>query len=75
MNLCLKIFFCFNNRFLLRKEGINFRTSAEFEIVRTIKERECYLSTNVTKDETSEADKKIYKLPDGSQLDVRLKNG
>ncbi|XP_035713502.1 beta-centractin-like [Folsomia candida] len=31
-------------RFLLRKEGINFRTSSEFEIARTIKERECYLS-------------------------------
>lgn len=59
-------------RFLLRKEGINFRTSSEFEIVRTIKERECYLSTNPAKDESSETEKRIYKLPDGSQLDVRV---
>jgi len=58
------------SRFLLRKEGINFRTSSEFEIVRTIKEKECYLSTNPTKDESSEAEKRIYKLPDGSTLDV-----
>lgn len=57
-------------RFLLRKEGINFRTSSEFEIVRTIKERECFLSTNPSKDESSESDRRIYKLPDGSQLDV-----
>ncbi|OXA38566.1 Actin-related protein 1 [Folsomia candida] len=57
-------------RFLLRKEGINFRTSSEFEIVRTIKERECYLSANPSKDSDPDADKRIYKLPDGSQLDI-----
>ncbi|OXA45619.1 Mannosyl-oligosaccharide glucosidase [Folsomia candida] len=51
-------------RFLLRKEGINFRTSSEFEIVRTIKERECYLSANPSKDSDPDADKRIYKLPD-----------
>jgi len=56
-------------RFLLRKEGINFRTSSEFEIVRTIKERECYLSTNPTKDENNESGR-IFRLPDGSQLDI-----
>ncbi|XP_021966667.2 beta-centractin-like [Folsomia candida] len=59
-------------RFLLRKEGINFRTSSEFEIVRRIKERECYLSANPSKDSDSDpdADKRIYKLPDGTQLDI-----
>ncbi|KAK1884375.1 Beta-centractin [Dissostichus eleginoides] len=39
-------------RLLLRKEGYNFNTSAEFEVVRTVKERACYLSLNPQKDET-----------------------
>ena len=39
-------------RLLLRKEGVNFRTSAEFEIVRTIKEKACYLAANPQKEET-----------------------
>ncbi|OXA45618.1 Actin-related protein 1 [Folsomia candida] len=56
--------------FLLRKEGINFRTSSEFEIVRTIKERECYLSVNPSKDFDPDADKRIYRLSDGTQLDI-----
>lgn len=57
-------------RLLLRKEGINFKTSAEFEIVRTIKERCCYLSTNPTKEESSETEKSHYVLPDGSHLEI-----
>lgn len=57
-------------RLLLRKEGINFKTSAEFEIVKTIKERCCYLSTNPQKEETNETEKFHYVLPDGSHLEV-----
>jgi len=57
-------------RMLLRKEGINFRTSSEFEIVRTIKEKECFLSNSPYKEETGDSEKRIYKLPDGSSLDV-----
>jgi centractin len=55
---------------LLRKEGINFRTSSEFEIVRTIKEKECYLSSNPSKEEPGEGERHIFKLPDGNSLDV-----
>lgn len=57
-------------RLLLRKEGVNLRTSSEFEIVRTIKENECCLSNAPYKDEGGEAEKRIYKLPDGSSFDI-----
>lgn len=57
-------------RLLLRKEGINFRTTAEFEIVRTIKERACYLASNPQKEEAIEIEKLQYTLPDGSYLEV-----
>ncbi|XP_074641037.1 alpha-centractin [Tubulanus polymorphus] len=55
---------------LLRKEGHNFNTSAELEIVRTIKERACYLAINPQKEETIETEKTQYSLPDGSVLEV-----
>ncbi|KAJ6653210.1 hypothetical protein lerEdw1_009996, partial [Lerista edwardsae] len=57
-------------RLLLRKEGYDFHTSAEFEVVKTIKERACYLSINPQKDEALETEKVQYTLPDGSALDV-----
>ncbi|MBN3292142.1 ACTY protein, partial [Polypterus senegalus] len=57
-------------KLLLRKEGYDFHTSAEFEVVRTIKERACYLSINPQKDETLETEKAQYTLPDGSTLDI-----
>lgn len=55
---------------LLRKEGVNFRTTAEFEIVRTIKEKACYLSKNPQKEETVESERVQYQLPDGSMLEA-----
>lgn len=57
-------------KLLLRKEGVNFRTTAEFEIVRTIKEKACYLSSNPIKEETTDSEKHQYILPDGSSLDI-----
>lgn len=57
---------------LIRKEGYNFRTTAEFEIVRSIKEKICYLSSFPQKEETAiEPDKvMLYTLPDGNTFDV-----
>lgn len=57
---------------LIRKEGYNFRTTAEFEIVRSIKEKVCYLSSFPQKEEaTIEPDKvMLYTLPDGNTFDV-----
>ena len=58
-------------RLLLRKEGYIFRTSSEMEVVRTLKERACYLSTNPSKEESiADADKATYALPDGSSIEV-----
>jgi centractin len=53
---------------LLKREGCNFKTTAEQEIVRTIKENVCYLALNPQKEETSEGEKTKYILPDGSPL-------
>lgn len=55
---------------LLRKEGHDFHTTAEFEIVRTIKERACYLATSPHKEETTDTEKAQYTLPDGAVLEV-----
>ncbi|VDM92585.1 unnamed protein product [Litomosoides sigmodontis] len=57
-------------RLLLRKEGANFHRSSEFEIVREIKEKMCYVATNATKEESNESEKAAYKLPDGSTFEI-----
>ncbi|XP_053623091.1 alpha-centractin [Plodia interpunctella] len=57
-------------RLLLRKEGVNLRTSAELEIVKAIKERACYLSPNPLKEETLDTERAQYTLPDGTQLEI-----
>uniref|UniRef100_A0A8R1U209 Uncharacterized protein n=1 Tax=Onchocerca volvulus TaxID=6282 RepID=A0A8R1U209_ONCVO len=57
-------------RLLLRKEGANFHRSSEFEIVREIKEKMCYVATNAAKEESNESEKAAYKLPDGSTLEI-----
>ncbi|PFX32585.1 alpha-centractin [Stylophora pistillata] len=57
-------------RLLLRKEGFNFHSSSELEIVRTIKERACYLAINPQKEESMEGERMQYALPDGSILEV-----
>ncbi len=46
-------------RLLLRKEGVVLHRSSEFEIVREIKEKECYLSTNPNKDENSTMENEV----------------
>ncbi|KAL1241487.1 Alpha-centractin [Trichinella nelsoni] len=55
-------------RLLLRKEGVEFYRSSEFEIVRTIKERICQVSTDSQRDDTGSSDKVQYMLPDGSTV-------
>lgn len=61
-------------RLLLRKEGINFNTTAEFETVRTIKEKACYLASNPLKEETLDTEHIAYTLPDGNTLQVNQRS-
>ncbi len=60
---------------LLRKEGAHLRTSAELEIVRTIKETACRVAFDPRKEEAFElergADPGHYVLPDGTVVAVR----
>lgn len=56
-------------RLLLRKEGTDLHTTAEFEIVRQIKERSCFVSLSPGKVEAVEA-QEYYRLPDGSPLQI-----
>ena len=65
-----KLKLCLVSRLLLRKEGVNFRTTAEFEIVRTIKEKACYLAANPQKEETLDSERQSFVLPDGSTLEI-----
>lgn len=67
INVNTKIFLF---RLLLRKEGLIFRTTAEFETVRTIKEKACYLSNNPIKEESVEIEQINYTLPDGNVIKI-----
>jgi centractin len=62
---------------LLRKSGHYFYTSAEREVVRTIKESTCYVAFDPSKEEevleTEKSSKPAahkFKLPDGNTIDV-----
>ena len=55
---------------LLKREGCSFKTTAEREIVKQIKENVCYLALNPQKEEGLEGEKTRYMLPDGSMLDI-----
>lgn len=55
---------------LLRKNGILLNTSSEKEIVRLIKEKHCFVSSNVEKDESLIDEEVSYKLPDGQIIKI-----
>ncbi|CDJ38972.1 actin, putative [Eimeria tenella] len=59
---------------LLRRAGHIFHTSAEFEIVRQIKEQACYVAFNPQKEEITTQDKSgggyPFQLPDGTTISV-----
>eukprot|EP00274_Cyanoptyche_gloeocystis_P005801 CAMPEP_0196658520 /NCGR_PEP_ID=MMETSP1086-20130531/30109_1 /TAXON_ID=77921 /ORGANISM="Cyanoptyche gloeocystis , Strain SAG4.97" /LENGTH=381 /DNA_ID=CAMNT_0041992139 /DNA_START=96 /DNA_END=1241 /DNA_ORIENTATION=+ len=59
---------------LLRKAGYNLHTSAEREVVKSIKETACYCAYNLQKEETVAQDKSRppseYKLPDHTVIEL-----
>lgn len=63
-------------KLLLRKEGLVFNTTAEFEVVKTIKEKICFLTNNPqrTYDDrsggTGELENTSYVLPDGRTVEI-----
>lgn len=52
---------------LLRKSGVNLTTSAEFELVRTIKEKYCVISSSPLEKARDKKDK--FTLPDGQTVE------
>lgn len=60
-----------NLQLLLRKQGTSFQTTAEFEILRILKEKTCYISNNPVKEEKDNFGKyEGYTLPDGNAIKV-----
>ncbi|ODN79737.1 actin-2 [Cryptococcus amylolentus CBS 6039] len=56
---------------LLRKSGHNLHTSAEKEVVRTIKEKTCYLAMNPAKEEKDQGGAwEEFRLPDGKVIQL-----
>ena len=56
---------------LLRKSGHHLHTSAEREVVRTIKEKCCYVALNPSKEEKdSLGSNEEFRLPDGNVVQV-----
>ncbi|XP_003383898.1 PREDICTED: beta-centractin-like [Amphimedon queenslandica] len=55
---------------LMRREGHIFKTTAEFEVVRTMKEDICQVSLQPVKDESTDSQPVEYTLPDGSTIQI-----
>lgn len=56
---------------LLRKSGYHLHTTAEGEVVRAIKEKNCYVALNPHKEEKDAPSRtEIFRLPDGNTITV-----
>jgi len=55
---------------LLRKSGNHLHTTAEREVVRTIKEKCCYIALNPAKEEKEAARIEAFRLPDGHVIEL-----
>lgn len=57
---------------LLRKAGHHLHTTAEREVIRTIKEKCCYVALNPVKEEKDSLGRsEEFRLPDGNTVQVR----
>ena len=60
-----------NLQLLLRKSGHYLHTSAEKEVVRTIKEKTCYIAPNLAKEDKEMLGRtEEFRLPDGKVIQV-----
>lgn len=62
-------------KFLIRKEGLTFNTTAEFEVIKKLKEQACYVTSSPLRalDDSAasvETEKMSYALPDGHTVDI-----
>lgn len=58
---------------LLRKSGHHLHTTAEKEVVRTIKEKTCYVAVNPSKEEKDSLGRmEDFRLPDGNTVRVSI---
>ena len=57
---------------LLRKSGNHLHTTAEREVVRTIKEKCCYIALNPAKEEKEAPRIEEFRLPDGQVIEVNI---
>ena len=56
---------------LLRKSGHHLHTTAEREVVRSIKEKNCYIALNPHKEDKETAGRtEAFRLPDGNTIQV-----
>lgn len=58
-----------NLQLLLRRSGLNFTTTAEADLVKTMKEQTCFVAPGAATDDAVEKDAKTkYQLPDGEAV-------
>ena len=61
-------------KFLIRKEGLTLNTTAEFEVIKKLKEQACYITSNSSRaiDDLAagDSDRMSYTLPDGHTIEI-----
>lgn len=62
-------------KFLIRKEGLTLNTTAEFEVIKKLKEQACYITSNTTRalDDlvaAGDPERMSYTLPDGHSIEI-----
>lgn len=62
-------------KFLIRKEGLTLNTTAEFEVIKNLKEQACYITSNTSRalDDlvaAGDPERMSYTLPDGHSIEI-----
>ena len=70
-NLGGRILTEYMNKLLKNKDNNNFKTMAEKEIIRDIKEKACYISNDIYENEIKKLENFWYELPDGNKIELK----